>query len=242
MDDQIAQPITPDTKPALIEEPPLINQKSCLRRGCSLLFSCSVLAVIVFLLIGWFWSEPGAQRLAALPNNFPTDIPLYKFEERAGIYYLQSIDKDTTFQRLARVPKLTLNYILFIINPELVPETINEKGKVAVGERLNWNELGNILQKSPSKISVDTITITWEKIDDKEIDIYKFFERNLKKQDDAVTMLSKNTDLNFQKDQVSGRLTIAKSDEKNNTIDFSLRVDYSSDSSLLPVRQAGRSE
>src|SRR3989338_11050640 len=74
MDDQIAQPITPDTKPALIEEPPLINQKSCLRRGCSLLFSCSVLAVIVFLLIGWFWSEPGAPRLAALPNNFPTDI------------------------------------------------------------------------------------------------------------------------------------------------------------------------
>ena len=89
---------------------------------------------------------------------------------------------------------------------------------------------------------MDTITITWEKIDDKEIDIYKFFERNLKKQDYAVTMLSKNTDLNFQKDQVSGRLTIAKSDEKNNTIDFSLRVDYSSDSSLLPVRQAGRSE
>ncbi|HBX15684.1 MAG TPA: hypothetical protein DEF57_00030 [Candidatus Magasanikbacteria bacterium] len=164
--------------------------------------------------------------MAALPNNFPTDIPLYKFEERAGIYYLQSIDKDTTFQRLARVPKLTLNYILFKINPELVPETINEKGEVAVGERMNWNELGNILQKSPSKISQDTITITWEKIDDKEIDVYKFFERNLKKQDYTVTMLSKNTDLNFQKDRVAGRLTIAKSDEQQNAIDFSLRVDY----------------
>lgn len=226
MDDQIAQPITPDTKPALIEEPPLKNQKSCLRRGCSWLFSCLVLTVIVFLLIGWFWSEPGAQRLAALPNNFPTDIPLYKFEERAVIYYLQSIYKDTTFQRLARVPKLTLNYLLFRINPDLVPETINEKGEVVTGERMNWNELGNILQKTPSKIPQDTITITWEKIDDKEIDIYRFFERNLKKQDYTVTMLSKNTDLNFQKDQVLGRLTINKSSEQQNTIDFSLRVDY----------------
>lgn len=226
MDDQIAQPITPDTKPAIIEEPPLKNQKSCLRRGCSWFFSCSVLAIIIFLLIGWFWSEPGAQRLAALPNNFPTDIPLYKFEERAGIYYLQSIYKDTSFQRLARVPKLTLNYILFKINPELVPETINEKGEVSHGERLNWSELGNILQKSPSKISQDTVTITWEKIDDSEIDVYRFFEKNLKKQDYTVTMLSKNTDLNFQKEKVTGRLTIAKSEEQKNTIDFSLRVDY----------------
>lgn len=226
MDDQIAQPITPDAKPAIIEEPPLKNQKSCLRRGCSWLFSCLFLAVIIFLLIGWFWSEPGAQRLAALPANFPTDIPLYKFEERAGIYYLPSINKDTPFQRLARVPKLTLNYLLYKINPELVPETINEKGEIVAGERLNWKELGNILQKSRTKISQDTITITWEKIDDQEIDVYRFFERNLKKQDYTVTMLSKNTDLNFQKDQVVGRLTINKSSEQQNTIDFSLRVDY----------------
>lgn len=233
MDDQIAQPITPDTKPAVIEEPPLKNQKSCLRRGCSWLFSCLALAVIVFLLIGWFWSEPGAQRLAALPANFPADIPLYKFEERAGIYYLQSIYKDTTFQRLARVPKLTLNYILFKINRELVPETINEKGEVVTGRRMDWNELRNILQKSPSKSAADTVTITWEKIDDNEMDIYKFFEKNLKKQDYTVTMLSKNTDLNFQKEKVTGRLTIAKSEEQKNTIDFSLRVDYSADSSSL---------
>lgn len=226
MDDQIAQPIISDAKPAPIEEPPLKNQKSCLRRGCSWLFSCALLAVIVFLLIGWFWSEPGAQRLAALPANFPTDIPLYKFEERAGIYFLPSINKDTTFQRLARAPKLTLNYILFKINPELVPETINEKGEAVPGERLNWNELGNILQKSPSKSAVDTVTITWEKIDDREIDVYRFFEKNLKKQDYAVTMLSKNTDLNFQKEKVTGRLTIAKSEEQKNAIDFSLRVDY----------------
>lgn len=232
MDDQIAQPIISDAKPAPIEEPPLKNQKSCLRRGCSWFFSCSALAVIVFLLIGWFWSEPGAQRLAALPTNFPTDIPLYKFEERAGIYYLQSVDKDTTFQRLARVPKLTLNHLLFKINPDLVPETINEKGEVAAGERLNWNELGNILQKSPSKISLNTITVTWEKIDEREIDVYRFFEKNLKKQDYEVTMLSKNTDLNFQKEKVTGRLTIAKSEEQKNAINFSLRVDYPADSSL----------
>ncbi|MEK9183393.1 MAG: hypothetical protein AAB849_02690 [Patescibacteria group bacterium] len=232
MDDQIAQPITPDAKPALIEEPPLKNQKSCLRRGCSWLFSCFLLAVIAFLLIGWFWSEPGTQRLAALPANFPTDIPLYKFEERAGIYYLPSSNKDTIFQRLARLPKLTLNYLLYKINPDLVPETINEKGETAPGERLNWNELGNILQKSPSKIYMDTITITWEKIDEREINVYRFFERNLKKQDYAVTMLSKNTDLNFQKEKVTGRLTIAKSSEQKNAVDFSLRVDYSADSSL----------
>lgn len=233
MDDQISQPITPDAKPAVIEEPPLKNQKSCLRRGVSWLFSCALLAVIVFLLIGWFWSEPGAKRLAMLPVNFPTDIPLYKFEERAGIYYLPNSEKDTTFQRLARLPKLTLNYLLYEINPDLVPETANEKGEIVPGERLNWNELGNILQKSPSKTPMDTVTITWEKINDREIDVYRFFEKNLKKQDYEVTMLSKNTDLNFQKDGVVGRLTIAKSTEQKNAIDFSLRVDYAADSSSL---------
>lgn len=203
------QPIVHDTRPAKIEEPPLKNRKSCLRRGCSLTFGFLIVVFLLFFLLYWLFGNPKPQRTAALPSNFPTDIPLYKFEERATIAYLSSEQKNKPIQRIAQIPKIIFDQLLLT-------------------KKIDWLDLKQFVQTPKNKEEIDSTSISWENIEGERDDIYGFYQKNLKQQN-FKTMAGLKTDntltLDFQKAKIIGRLTVEKRSDAQG-LNVVLEVNY----------------
>ena len=81
------QPLN-DRSPSPIEHPPLMHNRSCLKRGCGFSLGCSLLLISVLAFLAWFFSNPSAESRATLPPSFPNSIPIYRFDEREGITYI----------------------------------------------------------------------------------------------------------------------------------------------------------
>lgn len=202
------QSIIHDTRPAPVQEPPLKNRKSCLRRGCSLTFGFLIVLLLLFFLLYWFFGNPKPQRTAALPSNFPTDIPLYKFEERATITYLASEQKNKPIQRIAQIPKIIFDQLLLT-------------------KKIDWLNLKQFIQTPKSKEEIDSTSITWENIEGERDDLYGFYQKNLKQQNFKVTVgikTDKTLTLNFQKAEIIGHLTIEKIGTQG--LNVTLEVNY----------------
>lgn len=219
--------IIPDNKPAPIEEPPLKNHGSCLRRGCGALFSCLVLAIIALLIIAWLFNEPSPQRLAGLPPGFPTDIPLYRFEARAMVLHLPGSQKNTLLERLGRLPKIIFYSLLSKINPSAATQITLPKGQTTAGFRTIGQAARDLFQRQPEQ-KINTITITWENLDDSAANIYLFFKKNLLKQDYKILSdgVAAESILTFQKDDIDGSVIIERPAGTQTGLNVTLKVDY----------------
>ena len=201
------QDIIADQRPSPIEEPPLKNRKSCLRRSCSFTFGCLFLILLALAIISWLFSKPPVARLAGLPSEFPTDIPLYKFEERSTVSYIAGDKKDTRLQQVARLPRL------------LIESGLNRK--------FNWQDFKDLFSPVAKSPTSETVIISWENLDDEQKDIYLFFKNNLQKQDYQINPTDANkSPLNFQKDNIVGSVLIERPADAPKQVNVILKVDY----------------
>jgi len=194
-----SQSITKDNVPSIIEEPPLKNRRSCLRRGLGLLFSLVLLGAIGLTIIALFFSAPKPLRLASLPANFPLSIPLYKFEDRTGINYYPGERKDRLRERLAAA----------VFKPE------------------KWPGLPKTLL-SPSVVrQIDTVAVSWQNLPASLRTIESFYRRRLEAEKFAIGVVRReptHLTLIFNKEAITGTLQINQ--PKGAGSDVVLSVDY----------------
>jgi hypothetical protein len=199
--DTSTQSIIKDSTPSIVEEPPLKDRKSCLRRGCGLVFVLVIITAIGLIIIGLFFQKPGATKLAAPPPNFPRNIPLYKFEERAGVNYYPGEKKDRWLERLA----------------------------ANVFNQARWRDLPRLLLAPPSPArQIDTVEIVWQNLDASLKQIENFYRKNLTAEDFTIGVVRREPSrlmLVFNKQAVSGTLEINQPN-KNEGGSVVLRVDY----------------
>lgn len=224
-----AQPIVHDFTPSPIEQPPLNNNKSCLRRVVVIIFTLTLLIIIAFTLIGLFFNKPTIQRLPQLPPHFPTDIPLYRFSDRVYINYLNAEQNNRLIRRLALMPRFILGPVVFKINPDLTEEEKILNNNVLLGDPLTWSNLQNILTRPADQNHIDKIEIGWENIDDTPKKVYDFYKKNFTEQDYKVIAAVKTAEemeFSFAKDKINGDLSIKIQNKEINKI--ILKVEFPS--------------
>lgn len=216
------QPIIHDTTPAKIEEPPMKNRKSCLWRSCSGLFFLLILLVGFFIVITAFWGAPTPKRVASLPSNFPSDVPLYRFPDRLSVTYLPGNIKDSIIQRLALLPKYIFGPIILKINPNLPDEQTKLNNETIIPQKISWAGWQKIWSMPLGTPDTDTIEVTWEELDDSPAKVASFYKKNFQQQDyrlePGMTAPELQT-LVFEKDKVRAELTIqAKGEDRKQTV------------------------
>lgn len=222
------QAVMADQRPARIEEPILKNNKSTLRRGCSWTLGCAFILLLVSILLGWFFSAPSPQRSALLPTGFPTDIPLYKFEDRSTITYLIGARKDSSPQRLALVPRFFFNQILKIITPEAGSEVKNLNGPIAISWQNPWRDVKNIMRTPAADNNLETVALTWENLlDEQKETIFDFYKKNLKSQEYRIIPGLKTAytlTMDFTKEKTRGGLRVENA--PGGGVNVTLEVEY----------------
>ncbi|MEK7508589.1 MAG: hypothetical protein AAB568_01910 [Patescibacteria group bacterium] len=204
------QPIIRDNQPAQIEEPPLKNRKSCLWRGLSHLFLLTIFIVIIFGLIAWL-GGPRIKRMATVPQNFPTDIPLYHFTERSTIQFMPGQKIESLWSRLILVPKFLAGPLILKFNPDMSDEEKHVNDREIITTQVTWEKFQKILEPVHDQKIRDYLEITWEYLDDKPKTIYDFYKRNLVLQEYKVTPAVNTNALQtftFQKGEVNGEVSI----------------------------------
>lgn len=194
------QPITKDNVPSVVEEPPLKDRRSCLRRGCGFTVVVTLFILAVLLIIVLFFQKPRPANLATLPPNFPSNVPLYKFVDRTVINYYPGEKKDRLLERIARTAP----------------------------EPQKWRDWKKIISAPGTRRDIDTIEIVWQNLDASLRETETFYRRNLNTQGFSVGVLEREQNrlaLIFQKDGVTGSLHIEEPGRRGVST-VVLRVDF----------------
>lgn len=205
------QPIIHDTIPSIIEEPPLKNRKSCLWRGCGLLIFFGALILVFFTLITTFVSGTPSKRLASLPPQFPSDVPLYRFPDRSAVNFLAAPKFTSSWQRLALLPRYILGPAILRLYPSLPTEKKEYHGETIIGEQITWDGAKRILRAPRLGRAENLVEISWDNLNDGVRKISNYYQKNLEQQDYQISMLIKNQEeesFTFQKNNVRGEIKI----------------------------------
>lgn len=222
------QPLN-DRSPAPIEHPPLMHNRSCLRRGCGFSIGCSLLFISTLAFLAWFFSNPSAESRATLPPSFPNSIPLYRFDERQGITYISGDNfnkrwyKDLTALKLI-VGKILIDFHLFNPNELLV---FNDQTLAYKNASLSW--IKEFL-KNKNIPQANTVTILWDYLNVPPQVVSKFYKQNFDTQEFFyVEMLTTDQTriINFNKKTIEGKIIITPNlKNQNQTTHVELRIHY----------------
>lgn len=228
---ETAQPIIHDFTPSPIQEPPLKNNKSCLRRTLVGLFTLILIALIIFTILGLFINKQSVTRLQQLPGNFPTDVPLYNFNDRAYINYTNAAQSNGFWYRISLVPRFFLGSVVLKLNPDLTDEQKILNNNVHLGDSINWNNLKNLLTRQEKDAHVDKIEISWENLtDETPKKVYNYYKNNFTEQGYKI-VLGSNTAAQkgfyFNKNDTSGEL-VMDIENKEKITQIILKVNFPS--------------
>lgn len=222
------QPIN-DRSPAPIEHPPLTNDHSCLRRGCSWSMGCGLFLVAALALAAWFFSNPSAKLRASLPSDFPASIAIYRFDERDGITYLSGNSFNRPWNKRLTAVKLAVGKILTKIRALNSDDLLVVNDKTFAYKDITVARIKTFLQKEDDK-EPSTVTIVWEELDAAPATISKFYKQNFDAQD-FFYVETLNADqtriITFSKKTTEGKINISPdSKNPNKTSHVELRIHY----------------
>ncbi|MBI5230490.1 MAG: hypothetical protein HY981_04295 [Candidatus Magasanikbacteria bacterium] len=222
------QPIN-DHSPAPIEHPPLTNDRSCLRRGCSWSFGCGLVLVAALALAAWFFSTPSAELRATLPQNFPSSIAMYRFDERDGITYLSGARFNRPWNKRLTAVKLAVGKMLTTIHILSPNDLLVSNDQTFAYKDITLEWLKTFLQKE-NMGAADTITIVWDGLDAAPQTISKFYKQNFDAQD-FFYVETLNADqtrtITFSKKTMEGKIMISLNPKNPNiTPRVELRINY----------------
>ena len=224
----VIQPVIRDFTPSPIEEPTLKNKGSCLWKLISLLITLIILAAVAFSLISIFYSGPTIKRLAALPPHFPTNIPLYRFDDRSAILYQNAVANDKLFNRLAQLPKYIFGPLILKFRPDLSEEKKLLRNNIFISPTLNYNDFKKLLTPATGS-NQDIIEVDWDNLNDSPKKIFDFYKKNFLNQDYRVLQEDRQKEewrLSIEKIPISGELILTIGEKKNQTDRTVLKINF----------------
>ena len=142
-----------------IKEPPLEEikkKKSCLKRSCTSSLGCLFIVLILFLLLVQFAVKPKVKKVKHVPDDFPTEIPIYDKDSIKSINFLSGVQRGKSLEILGYIPK-------FILSPIVVALDLDIPGQENLVHQTTWQEFYTLM-KSPVSDHRDIVTVEWQEI------------------------------------------------------------------------------
>lgn len=209
-----------DDRTVEIQEPAINEIKkphSCAKRACGSGCGCAVIMIALLAAGVWLFAPPEAEKLKALPDEFPPSFPLYKAESITEITHISAAHKKRGPETAALIPKIALTP--FIVWFDKTDARTSTSLVAAIREAV----------RTPVTTYTNTTVITWERLGAEPEFVEEWYGNELSKQKLAVlgTMVSSTSRaLRFEDTTMSGVLSIDDPTPDGGTDRVTLRVEY----------------
>jgi hypothetical protein len=197
-----------------IVEPPIgeLTKKysafSTIKRTCLSGCGCLLLLIIGIIIFMRLALGSGPQTLKKIPDNFPTDIPVYDENNIEQITFVSGKYKNRAIETAAIFPKIILSPFLLTLNKN--EQSVNNTDKLASVKNL-WKIIS-----APVSDHRDTIQIEWRNLDAAPSFITNYYKTELKKKDYNIDIESEGQGVrqfSFSRDTITGSVYV-KGDEE----------------------------
>lgn len=190
---------------------------ACARRGCGVLIGVAMLLGVAIVVGAKLIKEPSPQRVATLPGNFPTDIPLFEFQSRSEVTVLTREAREKR-DRVARpVGRLILAPALKLLEPVGVLERTGIPIKrIPVLRNLSDLKHAVVMPDSPN---TDIVRISWEGLAAGAGEVEAYYQTTLAERGYTVERVQEYNGMRtfrFTREQVTGKVEVISgaTDEK----------------------------
>lgn len=196
-----------------IQEPPIEELKkksSCLKSTCFTGFGCVTIFIIGSLLLLKFSAGPQMEKLAKLPETFPSSIPVYSPDDITNITFVSGQEPNKIKEYLANIPKIVFYPILL---------TLENKNGNPPKEIFNRENFRQYLEQ-PKNENRDTYTIEWQEINASPSFIEKYYQTELEKNDYQINTQNNQEDnfiFSFSNNEITGDFKLTDTDNKKPT-------------------------
>ncbi len=192
-----------------IVEPPIgeLTKKysafSAIKRACVTGCGCLVLLIIGIIIFIRVAMGSGPQTLKSVPDNFPTDIPLYDQNNIDQITFISGKYKNRGIEIAAIFPKIILSPLLLTL----------DKNSQNNGNTDKLTSITNLWKMISAPVSDhrDTVQIEWRNLDADPFFIIGYYKTELKKSSYNIDVESEGEGIqqfSFSKDNITGSMYV----------------------------------
>ena len=171
-----------------IVEPPIgeLTKKysafSTIKRTCFTGCGCLVLLIIAIIIFMRLALGSGPETLKKLPDNFPSDMPIYDQENAEKITFVSGKYKNRGVEIAAIFPKIILSPLLLTMNK-------TEQGTADTSKFTSAKNLWSIIS-TPVSDHRDTVQVEWRHLDAEPSFIINYYKTELRKADYKIDVES----------------------------------------------------
>lgn len=204
-----------------IVEPPIreltkrYSAFSSIKRACLTGCGCLVVVIIGIAVFLRLALGSGPQTLKKVPNNFPTDIPVYDENNIEQITFVSGKYKNRGIEIAAFFPKIILSPLFLTLNK-------NEQNPSDTGKLSSVKNLWKIISE-PVSDHRDTVQIEWKKLDAEPTFIINYYKTELKKKDYKIDVESEGKGVrqfSFSKESITGSIYVEGEEELKPGTDY----------------------
>lgn len=209
-----------DDRTIEIQEPAINEIKkphSCAKRACGSGCGCAVFMIALLAAGVWLFAPPEAEKITALPDEFPPSFPLYKPESITGITHVSAARKRRGPETAALIPKIALTP--FIMWFDKTDARTSTSLIAAIREAV----------RTPVTTYTNTTAITWERLNAEPEFVDEWYYNELSKQKLTVTrttVSSTSHALRFEDTTISGILSVEDPTPDDGTDRVTMRMEY----------------
>jgi hypothetical protein len=173
-------------------------KRACLT-GCGCLFLL-IIGIIIFIRVAM---GNGPETLSRVPENFPSDIPIYDPDSIEKITFISGKYKNRGIEIAAFFPKIILSPLLLTLDKNSSNQNATEK----------VTSVANVWKMISAPVSDhrDTVQIEWQKLNAEPYFIIGYYKTELKKKSYKIEVESEGENImqfSFRKDTISGSLYV----------------------------------
>jgi len=196
-----------------IVEPPIgeLTKKysafSAIKRTCFTGCGCLVVLIIGITIFLRLALGSGPQTLKKIPDNFPTDIPIYDVDNTEQITFVSGKYKNRGIEIAAFFPKIILSPLFLTLNKD-------EQNTADTGKLTSVKNLWKIIS-APVSDHRDTVQIEWRNLDAEPSFIINYYKTELNKNDYKIDVESEGQavrQFSFSKDTITGSIYVQGDD------------------------------
>ncbi len=192
-----------------IVEPPIgeLTKKysafSAIKRACLTGCGCLVFVIIAVIIIIRLVMGSGPTTLKSVPENFPSDIPVYDPDRIEQITFISGKYKNRGIEIAALFPKI-------ILSPLLVTLDKGSQNNITADKNTSIKNLWNTIS-APVSDHRDTVQIEWRKLDAEPPYVITYYKTELQKESYKIDVESEGDNVqqfSFSKGEVSGSMYV----------------------------------
>ena len=193
-----------------IVEPPIgeLTRKysafSAIKRACLTGCGCLVLVIIGIIVFIRLALGSGPETLKTVPENFPTEIPIYDSDSIEQITFISGKYKNRGIEIAAFFPKLILSPLLVNMNKD--NQTNAQPTDKITSVKNLWQTI-----TTPVSDHRDTVQIEWRKLPADPYFVIGYYKTELQKAGYTIEVESEGNDVqqfSFSKHEISGSMYV----------------------------------